>query len=243
MGGSFISNDDKWNEAFEFSTRLFSSLAGVVADAIQETSRYQHQFETKYHGRLLGGMGFWFMKDMTDVYDMFMLTFADTTQMNEGRPVLIGTIDRVSYHTIVYTFIWIGYCVVLLRALALVGGEPISFCLEKCCDPAKVRVRVDATLSLCFIEIPYLFLRWFAWYYYGLPVSVMAVKNVLGIIDDLRYLHIIRGLQGNQTSVGTPCIDRVLCCCCVMHRRLSRKRNPKADHSEEVPHVPQVEMI
>lgn len=215
---SWTMSDDRWDEAFEFSTRLFSALAGIVADTIQEDISSPVTF--------FGGMGFWFMKDMSDVYDMFMLTYADTSQLNEGRPVLSAFVNEMtgyhtSFHTHVYTWIWLGFFVVVLRALNLVGVHPVAT-LVRCCLPCckksngdRLRVQIDSVLSLCFIEIPYFCLRWLAWRYYGLPVSVMAVKNVLGIFDDLRYLGIVRGLQWQHEDEEIGTIEKCLCGCLV----------------------------
>lgn len=226
---SWVQDDDRWDEAFEFSLRLFSSLAGIVAETIQEESDTPFLF--------FGGMGFWFMKDMTDVFDMYMLTFADVTQLTEGRPVLSGVdaagfYDSSSFHTYAYFWIWMGYLVVLLRAFNLVGVHPLASVIRCCCkcfckgSNEQLRMRIDAMLSMCFIEIPYLILRWTAWQQYGVPVSVMAVKNVLGIFDDLRYIGWIRGLKRQKSmEMKAGSIERCLCCCCLRVKRRSRRKS------------------
>merc|ERR1711924_43045 len=63
-------DDDVWEELFNFTVRMFGSLAGIVADQLMDSHR--------------GG----FMEDMTDVFDMYMMTFIDVTQMHEGRKLL-----------------------------------------------------------------------------------------------------------------------------------------------------------
>merc|ERR1711865_776885 len=90
------------------------SLAGIVADQTGDVTSH------------------WFLRDMTDVFDMYMMAFVDVDQMHEGRPLLEGShglfgsgfLER-SYHVIVGFYIWLGYCTVCLRALSLVGWMPV----------------------------------------------------------------------------------------------------------------------
>jgi len=213
-------DEDRWDEGFEFNLRLFSSLAGLVADQLCAAP------DMGGHATGLSSMGFWFLKDMTDLFDMFMLTFADVGQMNEGRPLLEGVKAgyrgyQFSFHSLSFTFIALGVGVVFLRALPLLGREPVV-CIFKAigkklgCRPKRHHLRrpIDAFFSLVIIEMPFLFLRGLAWLRYGVPVSVMAVKNVLGIFEDLTYLGILHGFDGaNAANRGFR-----LCC---------KKRKPK----------------
>merc|ERR1712032_1165069 len=103
-------DEDIWEECFQFVVRLFGSLAGIVADQSQDLT------------------SMWFLRDMTDVFDMYMMSFADVDQMHEGRPLLEGTHGLFvstpfgwSYHVIICIAIWLGYLTVLLRALSIVG--------------------------------------------------------------------------------------------------------------------------
>merc|ERR1711862_235197 len=103
--------------------------------------------------------------------------------------------------------------VVILRALAVVGFQPFVFA-ARCCglkgnSEGEVRSVVDGLLSMLFIEIPFLNLRWIAWRYYGVPVSVMGVKNILGIYEDLHRLGIVRGYGAENRK---PRGLRFLCC-------------------------------
>jgi len=186
-------DEDKWDEAFEFALRLFSSLAGVVAD------------QTEGVNTMLSLIGLSFLKDMTDVFDMFMLTFADVDQMHEGRPLLNFNHGlpgyQWSFHGLVQSWIWAGVAVVLMRALAVIGFTPFVYILRcgGCTAPEEeLRKPIDAFFSMCFIEIPYLSLRWIAWYRYGVPVSVMAVKNILGLYEDLFFIGIFQGFGGGK---------------------------------------------
>jgi len=195
-------DEDKWDEAFEFALRLFSSLAGVVADQQEGVNT------------IISLMGLSFLKDMTDVFDMFMLTFADVEQMHEGRPLLNFNHGlpgyKWSFHELVQAWIWMGVIVVLLRALAVIGFTPIVYIFRRCgctVPDEELRRPIDAFFSMCFIEIPYLSLRWIAWYRYGVPVSVMAVKNILGIYEDLFFIGIVQGFGGAKKARGI----RLLC--------------------------------
>lgn len=195
-------DEDTWDEAIEFAVRLFGSLAGIVADQSEGTNT------------LLSMVGFSFLKDMTDVFDMFMLTFADVDQMHEGRPQLIVNADvqgyQWSYHDLVFVWIWVGMMIVLLRALAVIGFTPFVYLFQvagSSLSPAQLRMPIDAFFSMFFIEIPFLTLRWIAWRHYGVPVSVMAVKNILGIYEDLYMLGIVRGFGPGEKPRGVR-----LCC-------------------------------
>merc|ERR1711924_206068 len=131
------------------------------------------------------------------------MSFVDVDQMHEGRPLLQGShglfgtpLLKRSYHLIVGCWIWMGYFTVCLRALSIVGFRPfckLFICLGSKGQPDELKVLVDAALALLFIEFPFLFLRWIAWYHYGVPVSFMGVKNVFGIFEDLYILGIIGG--------------------------------------------------
>jgi len=203
---SWQRDEDRWEEVFEFSLRMFAALAGIVADSIYET-----------------GASFWFLKDISDVFDMYMLTFADVTQMHEGRPLLEGNhviADyEQSYHVWVHVSIWFAYFAVVLRALASIGFQPHAWLVKSCCDSESVaneiRCAVDATLSLFFIEIPFLVLRFIAFKEYGCIVSIMAVKNVLGIYEDLYLLGILRGFRSTEDLRGLRlCLSYWCSCCC-----------------------------
>merc|ERR1712178_515712 len=94
--------EDTWEEGFNFTVRIFGALAGIIAD--------------KQLDRSGGG----FMEDMTDVFDMYMLTFIDVDQMHEGRILLrrkhfFGTIP---YHDCVLLWLGLAYLSMIMRALA-----------------------------------------------------------------------------------------------------------------------------
>mmetsp|Transcript_23778 Transcript_23778/g.56229 ORF Transcript_23778/g.56229 Transcript_23778/m.56229 type:complete len:529 (-) Transcript_23778:127-1713(-) len=195
-------DEDTWDEALEFALRLFSALAGIVADQSEGANTQ------------LSMVGFSFLKDMTDVFDMFMLTFVDVDQMHEGRPVLTHNygLDGYdwSYHDIVFVLIWVGMLFVLLRALAVIGFTPFVFVfqLTGCsCTSAELRKPIDAFCSMLFIELPFLTVRWVAWRHYGVPVSVMAVKNLLGIYEDLYMIGVLDGFGEDRKPRGIR-----LCC-------------------------------
>eukprot|EP00747_Dinoflagellata_sp_TGD_P193433 gnl/TRDRNA2_/TRDRNA2_59589_c0_seq1.p1 gnl/TRDRNA2_/TRDRNA2_59589_c0~~gnl/TRDRNA2_/TRDRNA2_59589_c0_seq1.p1 ORF type:complete len:657 (-),score=103.88 gnl/TRDRNA2_/TRDRNA2_59589_c0_seq1:75-2045(-) len=187
-------SEDVWEEAWTFSVRLFGSLAGLVADQ-----------STEIRG---GG----FLKDMTDVFDMYMLTFVDIEQMHQGRPLLAGRhgvegVYQRSYHDWVFVWLFLGYATVLLRALSVLGFEPCARLMRWCCCPqarlSEVRGPAAAMLPLVLLELPFLGLRWIAWHQYGVSVSVMAVKNVFGIYEKLQLLGVIPGLVSSHRKRRT----------------------------------------
>lgn len=190
-------DEDTWDEAFEFAVRLFSALAGIVAD------------QSEGRNTMISMVGFSFLKDMTDVFDMFMLTFSDVDQMHEGRPQLTVNYGLENYdwsfHDLIFAFLWIGMGFVLLRALAVIGFTPFVYIFQICgstLTPAELRKPIDAFFSMVFIEVPFLSLRWVAWRHYGVPVSVMAVKNVLGIYEDLYILGVVHGFGEDERPRG-----------------------------------------
>jgi len=204
-GNEWQHDEDIWDEAFEFSLRLFSSLAGIVADGVSGW-----------------GSNFWFLKDMTDLFDMYFLTNADVEQMHEGRPLLaknhlIGGYSQ-SYHSWVYGSIWLAFFTIFARALSAVGFQPHVWLAQRwgsSAEPEQLRSAVDAFCSLFFIELPFFLLRWLAWRHYGLPVSIMAVKNVLGVYEDLYMLGILRGFAIDD---GKPRGFQLCCRCCTRRR-------------------------
>lgn len=190
-------DEDVWEEAFDFTVRIFGALAGVVAD------------------RTLIKSGGGFLEDMTDIFDMYMLTFADVEQMHEGRPLLAEAhgVDGLkhSFHTWVSIFLCLGYVMMVLRALAIIGVSPITGFVERHISSVfredELSALVASLLSMIFIEAPFLGLRWIAWYAYGLPVSIFAIKNVFGIYSDLHELGLINGFDANGRPRGLR-----LCC-------------------------------
>lgn len=195
----WMSDEDRWDEAFDYSVRLFSSLAGLVADHMASTIPGA---ETSL----------WFLRDMTDVYDMYILSFADVVQMHEGRPLLSGADFSVisysqSFHRQVAICILSGMVVVLLRAAAITGKQPVVQLLKRagCATPEHdLRKPIDAAFSLVFIEVPFLVLRFMASWNYGVPVSVMAVKNSLGILIDLYFIKRICCQKAESGDGGPP---------------------------------------
>lgn len=199
-------DEDIWEEAFQFSTRVFGSLAGVVADQTNDQTSN------------------WFLRDMTDVFDMYMMAFVDVDQMHEGRPLLEGSHGlfgsqflRRSYHVIVALWLWVGYLTVCFRALSIVGWRPLVRAIRyfgSTADPDQLSVVVDATLALLFIELPFLICRYIAWYRYGVPVSIMGVKNLFGIFEYLYALGLIRGFHATDPGATPRPRGLWLCLCC-----------------------------
>merc|ERR1719188_1625901 len=171
---------------------------------------------TRRHSKI----GFWFLRDMTDVYDMYMLSFTDVVQMHEGRP-LLSSADfsiysyRQSFHMQVGICIGISVVVVIFRAAAISGVQPFIWLLRRCgcskkIEDDEIRKPIDAALSLFFIEVPFLILRFMASWNYGVPVSVMAVKNSLGIFEDLYLLGLGQGFVKGARPRGLALFFRAL---------------------------------
>mmetsp|Transcript_135263 Transcript_135263/g.246642 ORF Transcript_135263/g.246642 Transcript_135263/m.246642 type:complete len:120 (+) Transcript_135263:3-362(+) len=86
----------------------------------------------------------------------------------------------------------------VVRALSLVGYTPMSNLVARCGSPApksEIRVFTIALGSLLFIEVPFLTMRWIGWYTYGIPVSVLAVKNIFHIYAELQLIGVFRGFE------------------------------------------------
>lgn len=183
-------DDDLWEEVFGFLVRLFGAFAGVIADT------------------MLAKEGGGFLEDMTDIFDMYMLSFEDVDQMHEGRP-LLGSRSEVSsnYHDWVPVFISTAYAAMILRALAMFGYRPLMQLMLRMGHPiadqaeadqveigkAKLQQSITAAMSLVCIEVPFLSLRAMALFKYQVPVSVLAIKNVLHCYKELRILRVVRG--------------------------------------------------
>jgi len=203
-------DDDLWDEVFGFLVRLFGAFSGIIADT------------------MLGKEGGGFLEDMTDIFDMYMMSFVDVDQMHEGRP-LLGSRSEVasSYHDWVPVFISTGYLAMFFRALAMFGYRPFMQLMIRMGHPAgqmgeagKARLQhaVTAAMSLALIEVPFLSLRAMALFKYQVPVSVLAIKNVLHCYKELRILKLVRGFgeeQGHDIrKEGTN-----LCWCCRPRRQ------------------------
>jgi len=178
-------DDDLWEEVFGFLVRLFGAFAGIIADT------------------MLAKEGGGFLEDMTDIFDMYMLSFEDVDQMHEGRP-LLGSKSEVpsTYHDWVPVFITTAYLAMVLRALAMFGYRPLMNLMIWMGHPAadhgergKARLQhsITAAMSLAFIEVPFLCLRAGALFKYEVPVSVLAIKNVLHCYKELRILRVVKG--------------------------------------------------
>jgi len=171
-------DDDIWDECFEFSVRMFAAIAGLIAD------------------KTLSGVGGGFLEDMTDMFDMYMLSFQDVDQLIEGRPLLGGL------HVWVSTAVVFAYIALIGRALGVLGFNPLAHFLVRIKGPESdlnhIRTVVVLIGSLSCVEVPFLVLRWVAWWICAVPVSVLAVKNVLAIYQNLRLL----GVFGTLGRVG-----------------------------------------
>jgi len=199
-------DDDLWEETFDFTVRLFGALAGMVAD------------------RTLGREGGGFMEDLTDLFDMYMFTFVDVIQMHEGRPLLAFlhkflNIDALafSYQTWVALVLALAYIALVIRALSVLGWTPIGRALTRCgidLHLTEVNEVVNTFASLFVIEIPFLILRFIAWWQYSVPVSVLAVKNIFHVYMELRYLGVIKGFgeEAEKEPVGRRCWRSIRCC-------------------------------
>jgi len=183
--------DDFWVEIFDFTVRLFGALAGLVAN------------------RAASQMGGGFLEDMLDIFDMYMLTFADVDQLREGRPLLSGGLNGIHYHKKIHCFILLAYSTMIMRALAIVGFKPISSIIAKALvkcgisfPTSELHSMMVAVQSLSFVEIPFLWMRWSIWNRYGVRVSVLAVKNLFGIYLDLVTLGLLHGIGESQGPRG-----------------------------------------
>jgi len=188
---SWQQDDDVWDELFEFLTRLYGALAGIVANRTLE--------------RAGGG----FLEDMTDLFDMYFFSFADIAQLPEGRPLVSRMYGAIQW------VLGLAYISMFLRALANMGFTPVSNLLlavdyllatryTEGMRKEDITKKVQAGSSLVFIEIPFIIIRAVAWYEYGVPVSVLAVKNVLGIYADLRTFNMCTTVaEESNTPTGS----------------------------------------
>jgi len=215
-------DDDMWEETFGFVVRLFGAFAGVIAD------------------QMLGREGCGFLEDMTDIFDMYLLSFADVVQMHEGRPMLGSRSPiAISFHDCVPIVLVTAYVAMILRALAIFGYMPIARMLVRLGHPAgkagdsglaRLQLSVGAASSLLLIELPFLSLRGMALFNYKVPVSVLAVKNLLHAYHELRILKIFDGFAEAESLVDGEGAARLWWCC----RRHQRKRELEEQYSSIV---------
>jgi len=168
-------DDDIWEEGFEFAVRFFGAIGAVVAD------------------RQMGKGGF--LEDMVDIFDMYMLAFSDKDQMIEGRHLFSNEVGPfwvriMCFHTWVWVCLWIAYLTLILRALLLIGYTPawVSEFIESRMVAKEFQQIVSILMSLLFLEIPFILIRWFAWFDYNVPISVLALKNLFGLARDVHIL-------------------------------------------------------
>lgn len=168
-------DDDIWEEGFEFAVRFFGAIGAVVAD------------------RQMGKGGF--LEDMVDIFDMYMLAFSDKDQMIEGRHLFSNEVGPfwvriMCFHTWVWVCLWIAYLTLILRALLLIGYTParVSAFIESRMVAKEFQQIVSILMSLLFLEIPFILIRWFAWFDYNVPISVLALKNLFGLARDVHIL-------------------------------------------------------
>jgi len=146
---------------------------------------------------------------MTDLFDMYFFSFADIAQLPEGRPLVSRMYGAIQW------VLGLAYISMFLRALANMGFTPVSNLLlavdyllatryTEGMRKEDITKKVQAGSSLVFIEIPFIIIRAVAWYAYGVPVSVLAVKNVLGIYADLRTFNMCTTVaEESNTPTGS----------------------------------------
>mmetsp|Transcript_137465 Transcript_137465/g.293775 ORF Transcript_137465/g.293775 Transcript_137465/m.293775 type:complete len:492 (+) Transcript_137465:74-1549(+) len=183
-------DDDGWEETFDFSLRIFAALAGVIANKVLEGDS--------------GG----FMEDLSDIFDMYMFTFADTEQIHEGKKLMReGSTGKM--HEWIWACVVLGYASMLVRCYMSLAydsnADPIAWLSRTCvcggkCEKERLRNVFDAFLSLMFIELPFLALRIYAAGMFRIPVSIMGVKNAFSAISDIRSIFRC-GAQEKQASL------------------------------------------
>lgn len=184
LDGVLGSSGDRWEEGYDFALRLFGFTAGAVADS------------------MLGGLSGGFMEDLSDVYDLFMMSFEKIGLMKEGKPHLyIGslhtdahgeveneTLDhvpddcqsvrQVNFDDIVSYTLIIVYLFMFARVLM---GQHLM-------DDGEYEViamRISLAMSL-FQEISFLGLRLYAWYFHEIPMSILMLKNMVSIWSEIQ---------------------------------------------------------
>jgi len=114
LDSSWMQDHDLWEEVFDFNVRIFGGLAGLIAD------------------QALGREGGGFLEDMTDLFDVYMLTFADVDQLHEGR-TLLSEDTHFDFHWWVKFFLFLAYGTIFYRALATLGFTYITWFLTRKC--------------------------------------------------------------------------------------------------------------
>eukprot|EP00928_Gymnodinium_smaydae_P020100 TRINITY_DN17761_c0_g1_i2.p1 TRINITY_DN17761_c0_g1~~TRINITY_DN17761_c0_g1_i2.p1 ORF type:complete len:872 (-),score=80.97 TRINITY_DN17761_c0_g1_i2:51-2363(-) len=176
---------DRWEELYELALRMFGFAGGAVADA------------------MLGSVAEGFTGDLTDIYDLWAMTFWNAVSMKEGRIPMIANdfygmyMFNQSFTQVVLDFLVMAYILLFVRFWF---GSAKSKYL--CCQVETGHI-VNLSASL-WKNCVFMALRLWAWYYYYVPVSLFILKNVASIFTsfvDLR--HAIR-----QTKCFCPCCKR-----------------------------------
>merc|ERR1719163_2728368 len=135
---TFGLSGDRWEEGYDFVLRLFGFSAGALADAML--------------GDLAGG----FMEDLTDIYDLYMMTFQKVELMKEGKPhVYMGTWTwSLNFDDIVSVALVFSY--ITLFARLFLGNFAVKLGSKDSCVGrmflCKVKVGVIGGLFLSLIQ-------------------------------------------------------------------------------------------
>jgi len=156
----------RWEEFHELALRLFGFAGGVIADLTFNT--------------LSGG----FAADITDAIDLYLLSYKNVNLMIKGNLALSPTSFAVydtelTFNEIVMLTIIIAYFLIFLRVV--VGHKTLSVFSHS----FHVGHACGVLLSL-FQEVAFMIIRLYACIKYGIPVSVLILKNIVGVVLDLR---------------------------------------------------------
>lgn len=194
--GFITDSDNRWEEIYDFSCRVFITVGGLVGERLIEGSA--------------GGL----LVDLTDSFDMLMLSFQNVVQLNDGLNQLEGFLQVVDF--VVFT----NYLGLIFRCFhSLDIGHSIVRPCFKCSglehfimgprgyneqDAKKV---VGASMSFIF-ELSFLSIRLLAFCFFEVPMSVLAMKNLFGIYDDWQQLVALRTLHAASHDETSSPTDR-----------------------------------
>jgi len=180
-GDYFGFNDDRYEELYELEIRFFGFIIGAFA-------------ETCYSIASLSGN---FMADLTDIYDLFVMSFASTNLMKEGKlPFCTQSLD-----TVIFTSLLVAYCLIVLRFVI-----PLKFKDWKVCGRFNMSDPIIGSfLSLCQ-EVMFFTVRIWAWGVFEVPISILMLKNIAcGFFD---CCEIIDACKARRTAPGLAALPQ-----------------------------------
>lgn len=137
------------------------------------------------------------MEDLTDIYDLYMLSFENVGLMKEGKVPFSVRQHRTGLASLTLSFDDTVQIVLLFAYISLFARLIIG--VQRGRSSTLRSKRTCIVLSL-LLELTFASVRGYAWYNYEVAVSVLILKNFVSLCREGGQLYDLRGEEEAPTQ-------------------------------------------